>query len=82
MTPEALIAASRKAENGTVRVSSKTGKLYDIEGDVVEVWAGDLTPCLVYGWAVNPHPRAPKAATYLKISNIELAQGDRNARTA
>lgn len=74
MTGQEMLDALQDSSGG-IRVVSQSGKLYDVERDVVTSNADEVDP-YIYGWPVKPHPRAPKVPRWFYARNVQLAEPD------
>lgn len=79
MTGEEMLQAADRMGNFVV-AHSKSGKLYQIEKDVVRAWCTEPNSYL-YGWPVKPHPRAPRGPVWFFSKNLRLAETDDQINT-
>lgn len=74
MTGQDMLSALHD-HGGGIRVVTDSGKLYDVERDVVTANANEADP-YIYGWPVRPHPRAPRGPRWFYARNVRIAEPD------
>jgi hypothetical protein len=71
MTPEAIRKAL--ADSAALRVQTRSGKIYDVERDVILAMDSTDPAPLIYGWPVVPrwHPSHGRVRWFL-VSNLKV----------